>query len=126
MLSYAYRERGLWPQTEQELEKALTIAGRPGAAQAVHLAFERGGPKAVDRWGLDDLKARTGYVSPIEYARAYAVLGDEDETMKYLEECYRTRAPWLIMVQNEPFFDFLHSDPRYQTLIRKVGLQLAP
>jgi tetratricopeptide (TPR) repeat protein len=126
MLSYAYRERGLWPQTEQELEKALTIAGRPGAAQAVHLAFERGGPKAVDRWGLDDLKARAGYVSPIEYARAYAVLGDEDETMKYLEECYRTRAPWLIMVQNEPFFDFLHSDPRYQTLIRKIGLQLAP
>ncbi len=27
MLSGAYRERGLWPQTEQELEKALTVAG---------------------------------------------------------------------------------------------------
>jgi TolB-like protein/DNA-binding winged helix-turn-helix (wHTH) protein len=125
-LSYAYRERGLWPQAEQELEKALTIAGRPGAAQAVHLAFERGGPKAVDHWGLDDLKARTGYVSPLEYAKAYAVLGDKGETMKYLEECYRTRAPRLIMVQNEPRFDFLHSDPRYHALLKKIGLQFVP
>ena len=96
------------------------------AAQAVHLAFERGGSKAVDHWRLDDLKARTGYVSPIEYARAYAMLGDKDETMKYLEESYRTRAPWLIMVQNEPAFEFLHSDPRYHALVKKIGLQFVP
>ena len=126
MLSYAYRERGLWPQTEQEIEKALTIEGRSAAAQNVHLALERGGPRAVDHWVLDDLRARTGYVSPLEYARAYAALGDKDETMKYLEECYRTRAPRLIMVQNEPLFDFLHSEPRYHALLNKIGLQFVP
>jgi len=36
------------------------------------------------------------------------------------------RAPWLIIVQNEPRFDFLHSDPRYQALIKKIGLQFVP
>jgi TolB-like protein/DNA-binding winged helix-turn-helix (wHTH) protein/Tfp pilus assembly protein PilF len=124
MLSYAYREKGMGSQAERELENANKIAGRADAAQGLHRAFERGGEKAADQWTIDDLKAhaRTGYVSPIEYARAYAGLDNKDETMKYLEECYRTRAPWLIMVQNEPRFDFLHSDPRYQSLVKKIGL----
>ena len=128
MLSYAYLEKSMAPQAEQELEKAFQVANWTDAAQGLDRAFERGGEKAANQWFVDALKARarTRYVSPMEYAQAYADMGDKDETMKYLEECYRTRAPWLIMVQNEPRFDFLHSDPRYQTLIRKIGLQLAP
>ena len=128
MLSYAYLEKSMAPQAEQELEKAFQVANWTDAAQGLDRAFERGGEKAANQWFVDALKARarTRYVSPMEYAQAYADMGDKDETMKYLEECYRTRAPWLIMVQNEPRFDFLHSDPRYPTLIRKIGLQLAP
>jgi tetratricopeptide (TPR) repeat protein len=128
MLSYAYLEKGMGPQAEQELEKAYKVAGWADAAQGLHRAFERGGEKAANQWSVDALKARarTRYVSPMEYAQAYADMGDKDETMKYLEECYRTRAPRLIMVQNEPRFDFLHSDPRYRALIKKIGLQFVP
>lgn len=127
-LSYAYREKGMEPQAEAELEEAYKVAGRADAAQALHRAFERGGDKAADQWVVNTLKARarTGYVSPMEFAEAYADMGVKDETVKYLEECYATHAPWLIMVQNEPRFDFLHSDPRYQALVRKIGLQFAP
>jgi TolB-like protein/DNA-binding winged helix-turn-helix (wHTH) protein/Flp pilus assembly protein TadD len=128
MLSYAYREKGMGPQAEQEFEKALQADGQLDQAKAVHRAFERGGEKAVEQRGVDDLKAqsRKRYISPMEYAKAYAFLGDKEETMKYLEGCYRARTPWLIMVKAEPVFDFLHSDPRYQALVKKIGLQLVP
>ena len=46
--------------------------------------------------------------------------------MKYLELSYRNHDPDLIFIQNEPLFDFLHPDPRYQTLVKKIGLPPAP
>jgi len=42
--------------------------------------------------------------------------------MKYLEASYRMHDPDLIFIQNEPLFDFLHSDPRYRALVKKIGL----
>jgi hypothetical protein len=51
-----------------------------------------------------------------------AFTGDKDETMKYLEASYRMHDPDLIFIQNEPLFDFLHSDPRYRALVKKIGL----
>ncbi len=52
----------------------------------------------------------------IEFVAAtVAATGDKDETMKYL----RQRDPDLIFIQDEPMFDFLHSDPRYQALVKR-------
>jgi hypothetical protein len=30
--------------------------------------------------------------------------------------------PWLGQIQNMPSFDFLHSEPRYQAIVKKMGL----
>jgi hypothetical protein len=30
--------------------------------------------------------------------------------------------PWLVFLQKEPVFDFLHSDERYHALVKKTGL----
>jgi hypothetical protein len=124
MLSTAYSLKGMAPQSQLELEKALQIEGSPDEVRQIHRAFQRGGAKAVAQWELDKVKARArkGYVAPIEYAWAYARLGDEDETINYLQESYRVRAPWLIMLQTDPMYDFLHTDPRYRALVQKIGL----
>ena len=62
------------------------------------------------------------YVSPCEIADAYAELGWKEETIHYLEESYRQRAPRLVFLQSDPSFDFLHSDPRYRAIVNKMGL----
>ena len=51
--------------------------------------------------------------------------GEKEETLKYLEAAYREHTPFLITIQNEPVFDFLHIDPRYRALVTKLGLQPA-
>ena len=53
---------------------------------------------------------------------AFAFTGDKEQTLKYLEAAYREHVPDLIKVQNEPLFDFLHHEPRYQALIKQIGL----
>jgi len=42
------------------------------------------------------------------------------ETLKLLEAAYHEHSPGLIFLQNEPLFDFLHSNARYQSLAQKL------
>jgi TolB-like protein/DNA-binding winged helix-turn-helix (wHTH) protein/Tfp pilus assembly protein PilF len=123
-LSEAYWLKGMWKESEQELEKGLRLAGNGKMAEADHKAFERGGEKAVEQLGVDSILAgaHKQYVSQLDIAQAYAFLGDKEHTLKYLEGAYRERSPWLVFLQKEPVYDFLHKDPRYRSIVRNMGL----
>jgi tetratricopeptide (TPR) repeat protein len=127
LLSEAYWLKGLWKESEQELEKGHLAIGNARMAEASHRAFERGGEKAVEQLEVRSIleRARKQYVSPIDVARQYAMLGDKEETLTYLEAAYRERSPWLVFLQKEPVFDFLHADGRYRKLVKEIGLPTA-
>ncbi len=42
--------------------------------------------------------------------------------LKWLEKGYRERDPYLSGIKADPAFDSLRSDPRYQDLLRRIGL----
>ena len=127
-LATAYWLKGMYKESEQESEKLLQVQGRSDSAIAVRKAWERGGEKAVARWGAEDIKAqaRKRYVSPYFLAQAVSYTGDKNETVKYLNDAFGQHDSNLINIQNDAVFDFIHSDPRYQALVRKLGLQLVP
>jgi TolB-like protein/DNA-binding winged helix-turn-helix (wHTH) protein/tetratricopeptide (TPR) repeat protein len=127
-LGNTYFYKGMEKDAVREWETSLQLSGDPRSALAVHRAFERGGITAVLEWHLSDLqkKAARRYVSPLDLAYACAQLKRKDETLHYLEEAYKDRAPWLVRVQSHPDFDFLHSDPRYQAIVKRMGLFPAP
>jgi hypothetical protein len=78
----------------------------------------------VLEWRIDDLKRKAAkqYVSPSDFADAYAALARKEETIHYLEESYWERSPHLVFLQSDPTYDFLHSDPRYRAIVNKMGL----
>ena len=127
-LSWAYWLKGMYKESEQESEKLLQLEGRSDSAFALRKAWEGGGEKAVERWEAEDVKAqaRKRYVSPYVLAQAVSYTGDKDETVKYLKEAFGQHDANLINIQNDPLFDFIHSDPRYPALVRKIGLQFVP
>ena len=51
-----------------------------------------------------------------------ARLGEKDHALEWLEQGYQTRDAQMVDVGTEPTFDFLRSDPRYDDLLRRVGL----
>jgi TolB-like protein/DNA-binding winged helix-turn-helix (wHTH) protein/Tfp pilus assembly protein PilF len=124
MLSQAYWLKGMWKESEQELEEGMRLIGNAKVAEAEHRAFERGGEKAVEQFGVDDINAtaRKHYVAAWDMASQYAYLGDKENTLKFLEAALKERCPWVVFLQNEPIFDFLHNQPRYQELVKKIGL----
>jgi tetratricopeptide (TPR) repeat protein len=55
-------------------------------------------------------------------ARIYAALGENDRAFECLDSAYRERSPEIVNIKVDPSFDNLHSDPRFQDLLVRIGL----
>jgi hypothetical protein len=55
-------------------------------------------------------------------AWAYAGVSDKEHTLMWLNRAYAKRSNVMTVLKVEPAFDFLRSDPRFQDLTRRVGL----
>ncbi len=123
-LAEAYWLKGMGRESAEVLEKALVVLGDPEKAEGIHRAFQRGGRKGLAQWRVESYKirARKEFISSYEWARQYAYLGDKNAALKFLDLAYHERSPWMVLIQNEPVFDFVHSDPRYHALVGKLGL----
>jgi TolB-like protein/DNA-binding winged helix-turn-helix (wHTH) protein len=123
-LSKVYGFKGMDKESVGELEEDTRINHGEKAAGEIERAYERGGRRAVLQLLLKNLKTRSRkeYVSSFDLAEAYADLGMKEETLQKLEDAYRERTMNLVFLQQEPDFDFLHSDERYRGLVRRIGL----
>jgi tetratricopeptide (TPR) repeat protein len=52
-----------------------------------------------------------------------AQVGNKDKAFEYLEKSYQRRELWMAYMQVEPRLDSLHGDPRFDELIKRVGLK---
>jgi tetratricopeptide (TPR) repeat protein len=128
ILSDAYRFKGMNKEAARHLELGFLAEDDQHSAEAVRRAFDQGGYRAVAEWLLrrDQDKAREEYVSPFFLALDYARLEGKDDTLHFLEGAFQERSPEMVFLEKRPHFDFLHSDLRFQALVRKVGLPAAP
>ena len=119
-LSNLYWYKGMVAESVHELAKAYV----PKSAAELETAFRTGGSRGAIEWQIAHWKKLhpNEYISPLYFATMYARLGRKDEALHYLEQAYDEHVPWLILVQSEPDFDSLHSDRRYQAIVKKLGL----
>lgn len=59
---------------------------------------------------------------PGDIGNSYACAGEKDKALDWLEKGVDTRDPALEYLLSDPVYDGLRSDPRFQNLLRKVGL----
>ena len=123
----AYLHNGMEAEAAREWEVSYQVGGNKDAALAVQQAFQRKGMEGAFEWYLSNLETKStkSYISPIEFADTFAVLKRKQEALDYLELSYGERVPWLTHIQEDANFDFLHSEPRYQAIVNKMGLQPA-
>jgi serine/threonine-protein kinase len=66
--------------------------------------------------------AATGYVSPVSFAIVHIGLGNTDIVLDYAERAYDERRGWLAYLTVNPLFDGLQGNPRFESLIDRMGL----
>jgi TolB-like protein/DNA-binding winged helix-turn-helix (wHTH) protein/Tfp pilus assembly protein PilF len=94
-------------------------ASTPEQAQTVGRMFENAGFQAVLRESGETLRKSGALVAA---ARCYAQSGQNDEALALLEACSERRCSSLVNLNVEPDFDVLRSEPRFQRLLRKIGV----
>ena len=96
--------------------------GSPTCTANLARAYAAAGRRNEALQLLATLKARSNatYSSASEIATIYAALGERDAAMTWLEQGYVERFNPGVLIR--PAFDPLRSDPRFQTLLRQVGL----
>jgi hypothetical protein len=111
-------------EATEELEKQLLLQGDEASAASIRRAYQQAGYKAVLYWQISSLqkKASTQYVSSVDLSLLYAQLGDRDHALSLLEEGFSEHSPLLLWIQCDPAYDFLHTDERYRSIIKRVGL----
>ena len=67
-------------------------------------------------------RASHSYLGPGVIASWYAWLGERDRAFALLEKAYAERDADLVSLKVDPVWDNLRSDPRFQDLVRRVGL----
>jgi len=63
------------------------------------------------------------YVDPTAIAEIYAELGDDDRAFQWLESAEENKAAAIISIKDSMAFERLANDPRFQRILRKIGLE---
>jgi TolB-like protein/DNA-binding winged helix-turn-helix (wHTH) protein/Flp pilus assembly protein TadD len=122
-LGQAYLQDQMYDEAAAELQKAVHLSGNsPTCIANLARAYVASGNRREAAKLLNDLKKRSnpGYSHASEIAVIYAALGDTDQAMNWLEKGYEERFNPGVLLR--PGFDPLRSDPRFQDLVRRVGL----
>jgi TolB-like protein/Tfp pilus assembly protein PilF len=133
VLAEVYQATKAYEAAFQEREKVAILTGNEelhSRITALRRAYSAGGARSMYQEQvklLQKISANPFLPSsegPAQYglAIAYAQLGDNDRAFQQLEQRYRDRGFEMLILKNDPDLDPLRSDPRFQDLVRRVGL----
>jgi TolB-like protein/DNA-binding winged helix-turn-helix (wHTH) protein len=67
-------------------------------------------------------EARAGSRRPYDVAHFALVKGDRSTALDWLEKSYRHHDYWMLFINVDPEYDGIRSDPRFQTIIHRLGV----
>jgi serine/threonine protein kinase/tetratricopeptide (TPR) repeat protein len=125
ILGLLLRKTSCYELAIAEGAKAVALSsGSPLMRAALASTFGVAGRTQDGRQLLDDLTelAKSKYVAPYFVAGIYLGMGEDERAIEYLEECYDEHSHWLIYLHLDPSMDALRDNPRFQNLLRRIGL----
>ena len=129
--------KGRYDEALEAHDKAIELARRGGAFDLAggdaprawyaltgplqNTFAARGGPNYWQR-RLESTKQsyQQGTTTATAIAEIYAILGDNEQALSWLEKAVREADDFLVFVNIQPEFENLRTYPRYQALIQKI------
>jgi TolB-like protein/DNA-binding winged helix-turn-helix (wHTH) protein/Flp pilus assembly protein TadD len=123
-LGVGYEGTGKLQEAIAEYQKAIeTSGGSPGPTVALAHAYAAVGKKTEAEKLLRDLESNSkATASPYTVATIYAGLGENDKALESLEKARSEKSFQILSVKSDLMLDSLRPDPRFQNLLRGMGL----
>jgi TolB-like protein/DNA-binding winged helix-turn-helix (wHTH) protein/Tfp pilus assembly protein PilF len=120
-----YAAKGMDSDAALAFLQAHTLAGDPPVLIAALKRGERdsgvtGQWNALLQFYSEDIKS--GKADPFDVATGYVYAGNTDKALTWLEKAMKARRYGITFLGVDPAFDRLRSDPRFVSLLRRMGL----
>jgi serine/threonine protein kinase/Tfp pilus assembly protein PilF len=125
-LARAYHLRGLHDLSMAESQRLVQL-GFPRGDALMAQSYAAAGRTAEALEVLNELidRSERSHSGAFLIADVYALLGDFDKTLVWLEQAYKQHDALLVFLNVWPEFETLRGDARFQDLVRRVGIPSA-
>jgi TolB-like protein/Tfp pilus assembly protein PilF len=124
-LGDACTQKGQYDRAFAEFNQAIELGGRSvNHIAALGYAYGRSGNVERAKEHLEELSARAahGYVSAMWMALVYLGLSDLESVFHWLDRAFEERDGSLILITAAVEFDPVREDPRFKSLLKRMGL----
>ena len=126
-LGIVYGQKAMYKEALEEFQRSdmLSGGGAFNTAQSGYI-YAVWGKRAEAEKIIAELKrqSKNSSVSPWGIALIYTGLGESDQAFEWLDKAYNDRAFDLQYAKVDPRFATLRSDPRFQKLLKRMGIAL--
>jgi TolB-like protein/DNA-binding winged helix-turn-helix (wHTH) protein/Tfp pilus assembly protein PilF len=124
MLVWAYVQKGQFADALAAAEAWRRRDNVPWNWAMTAYIFGRSGNHAKANLALDQLEKAAQHrpLDSLSFAIAHIGMGNNDQAMVWLERAYAEHSSSLSAIKVDPTYDPVRSDPRFQDLVRRIGL----
>jgi serine/threonine-protein kinase len=122
-LALAYAEKKRFSEAVTEGETARKLDDSPLLNGFLGSIYAQAGKRGEALKIRDTLEANMSrrYVCPYEIGTISLLLGNKDEAFRWYNKAIEVRSACMPFLWADPRLDSVHSDPRYQALVRKLN-----
>ncbi|HSE98863.1 MAG TPA: tetratricopeptide repeat protein, partial [Blastocatellia bacterium] len=123
-LGEAYEQKGMYGEAIAEYEKANSYSKNPTIESWLGRAYALAGKREKAREILGESKKIHKRDPRWCYSIAiiYEGLGQKEQAFEWLEKDYDNKGANLALLKVEPMLDSLRTDPRFDELLKRIGL----
>ena len=118
--SHAFSGLGMHEEAIATMERVLAIAPGPGTERNFAIVYARAGQRDKAIEIVDTLISYNYSFYFWNIATIYAALGDYDEAIHWLEECYNVRHAYFPFTKYNGLFQPLYDDPRFVEIFERL------
>jgi adenylate cyclase len=125
-LGLCYVQKSEFEEAIAALQKAVSVSGNstePLCYLAYAYVVSGNREKGIEILREIDKLSEHTYVTKYYLASVQAALGDKDKAFELLELAYKERDADLTGLKTDPKFAVLRSDPRFEMILKKIGME---
>ncbi|MDQ3061904.1 MAG: protein kinase [Acidobacteriota bacterium] len=122
-LGYTYAGKGMYREAITAYQNGMRLGDKTSSTQIyLGASYAQAGMRGKAQEILKQLQTGEQRVSPSELSILYTALGDKEAAFQSLEKAFAEHDLQLQYLKVESSLDDLRNDPRFQDLMRRVGL----